>query len=69
MATLLSDGKVLIAGGSGVSSDLIGGELYDPETNVWVSAGWFSTSRWGHSATLLPNGRVLAAGGALIVDA
>jgi uncharacterized protein (TIGR03437 family) len=37
--------------------------LYDPVTGIWSCAGDFNTSRSGHTATLLPNGKVLVAGG------
>lgn len=57
-ATLLPDGKVLVAGG-GVES----AELYDPVENSWSSAGNMSTTRLLHTATLLKNGKVLVTGG------
>ncbi|WP_324961112.1 kelch repeat-containing protein [Archangium sp.] len=62
-ATLLPNGRVLIAGGytpSGRSSSV---ELYDPLTGTWSLTGSMSTARFGHTATLLPNGKVLVAGG------
>jgi hypothetical protein len=65
-ATLLSDGKVLIAGGFGSSSDLASSELYDPASNSFAPAASIppmNTARSGASATLLPNGKVLIAGG------
>jgi WD40 repeat protein len=58
-ATLLANGKVLIAGGSGDSSV----EIYDPSSGTFASAGNTLTARDGQTATLLPNGRVLIAGG------
>src|SRR5437868_10186037 len=63
-ATLLPDGRVLIAGGlveNGIFLDSM--ELYDPRTGSFKPAGTMSSKRVGHSATLLPGGRVLLAGG------
>ena len=65
-ATLLPNGKVLVVGGNVASSPPLApatAELYDPKTRTWSSAGSLSTPRWGHTATLLPNGKVLVAGG------
>jgi hypothetical protein len=61
-ATFLTNGTVLIAGGTmpGGSPNT---ETYDPVANTWSSAGDMSTTRIGHTATLLPNGDVLVAGG------
>jgi N-acetylneuraminic acid mutarotase len=63
-ATLLLDGRVLVAGGSDSSGTFNTVEVYDPLTRAWSMTGSLHTSRDGYSATLLPNGKVLVAGGA-----
>jgi N-acetylneuraminic acid mutarotase len=66
-ATLLPDGRVLVAGGHGVGHGandyLEGTELYDPTTNRWLPAPHLATAREEHTASLLRGGRVLMAGG------
>ncbi|MET0502941.1 MAG: kelch repeat-containing protein [Candidatus Binatia bacterium] len=66
-ATLLPNGNVLVAGGYNVSgnrfSPLTNSELYDPVTGTWSATGALSVARSNHTATLLPNGKVLVAGG------
>ncbi|RKH06666.1 Kelch repeat-containing protein [Corallococcus carmarthensis] len=64
-ATLLPDGRVLIAGGSAqkLSFFLATTELYDPVTNTWTPGPLMNVRRLYHSATLLRDGRVLVAGG------
>ena len=63
-ATLLPNGKVLVAGGVGLlGSFLNSAELYDPATGMWSSTGNLNAVRNSHTATLLPNGNVLVAGG------
>jgi hypothetical protein len=63
-ATLLPNGKVLVAGGWNVMGGYLpSAELYDPATGAWTPTGSLAAGRAGHTATLLPNGKVLAAGG------
>jgi hypothetical protein len=61
-ATLLNDGRVLIAGGRGATVTA-SAEIYDPRTNTFVGAGNLNLARYKHTAALLPDGRVLIAGG------
>jgi len=63
-ATLLGNGLVLVAGGTGSSVGVLpGAELYNPATGTFSATGNMSTARYQHTATLLPNGTVLIAGG------
>src|SRR4029077_5354145 len=62
-ATLLSNGKVLVAGGyNSTFLYLASAELYDPASRTWADTGSLNTPREVHTATLLPNGKVLVAG-------
>jgi len=60
-ATLLTDGRVLIAGGGYPPLD--SAELYDPSTRRFSPTGAMTTTHWNHTATLLNDGTVLIAGG------
>ena len=65
-ATLLTTGKVLVAGGffvDGLPNTTDRSELYDPATGTWSNTGNLNSARRFHTATLLLNGKVLAAGG------
>src|SRR5438477_2165471 len=71
-ATLLADGTVLVTGGSRGGEDpnnqpknpAYQGELWDPATGTWTTMASLTTIRSYHSvALLLPDGRVLSAGG------
>jgi len=60
----LADGTVLITGGQLIGGDgSPGSDLYLPATGTFASAGNMTTGRHSHTATLLPDGRVLISGG------
>src|SRR5437879_4538291 len=62
-ATLLRNGRVLIAGGTdGRGKVLASAEAYDPVRNRWTSAGSMAATRIDHTATLFASGKVLVAG-------
>ncbi len=68
-ATLLPNGRVLIAGGNDGASWLASAELYDPATQTFSATGYMTMARVAQNATLLANstlpnyGKVLIAGG------
>jgi N-acetylneuraminic acid mutarotase len=63
-ATLLSTGKILVAGGCDSNGQAVASaELYDPTTQTWADAGSLTTERCGPVAILLGDGRVLVVGG------
>jgi len=59
-ATLLPNGKVMVAGGEGFMNSA---ELFNPHTGTWTNTGAMNTGRWQATATLLHDGKVLVAGG------
>ncbi len=64
-AVLLSDGRVLVAGGVKSNSFLSSAELFDPATKTWSPAGSMTTARADATAVLRPStGQVLLVGGA-----
>lgn len=62
-STLLSDGRVLIAGGRNANGTLSSVEIFDPVTEDFTNAASMSVARYGHAATLLRDGRVMVTGG------
>jgi len=57
-ATLLSNGSVLVVGGTGQ----LRAKVFDPSRNMWSTASG-TMNRYVHTATKLPDGRVLVIGG------
>ena len=64
-ATLLADGRVLVAGGypGEGAPPTASMEVFDPAAGAFRSFGSLRVARADHTATLLPDGRVLVAGG------
>ncbi|MFZ3495478.1 Kelch repeat-containing protein [Streptomyces sp. 5.8] len=67
-ATLLADGRVLVAGGTSLRSpaserSLTSAELFDPVTREWTATREMTDARSFHPAVALSDGRVLVAGG------
>lgn len=66
--TRLDGGGVLVTGGfAGADAypaqPLRTAEIFDPVLETWTATGPMNEARAGHTATLLPNGQVLVAGG------
>jgi N-acetylneuraminic acid mutarotase len=66
-AVLLSNGSVMVVGGNNVTSTtttpLASCATYSPASGTWTAASAMKNARADHTATLLHNGHVLAAGG------
>jgi N-acetylneuraminic acid mutarotase len=68
-ATLLPNGLVLVAGGTGGSGGaLLSSELYNPASGTWSTTGNLHVGRVSAQSVLLPNGMVLAMGGCINND-
>ncbi|MBI4345421.1 MAG: fibronectin type III domain-containing protein, partial [Elusimicrobia bacterium] len=66
-ALRLLDGRVLVVGGetgSGVGSPTGATDVYSPSSGTWTTAGSFPSPAYLQAVALLPDGRVLCAGGA-----
>ncbi len=63
-ATLLQDGRVLVAGGGAARKQVTeSAEIYDPKTRSFSLVANMSVPRYKHTAVLLNDGTVLIAGG------
>ncbi|HEX9736139.1 MAG TPA: kelch repeat-containing protein [Thermoanaerobaculia bacterium] len=70
-ATLLASGEVVVAGGVNeealapetLTRALASADRYDPTRDHWTRTGDMLLARLGHTATLLPSGKVLVSGG------
>jgi hypothetical protein len=63
---MLPNGKVLVVGGqtSTFGSPAVSTvEFYDSASGAWTPTGALTSARFAHTETLLPDGRILAAGG------
>jgi len=58
-----TSGRVLIAGGVTGTATVNTSQLWNPATGQWGTGPNLNAARHGHTATLMPNGNVLVAGG------
>lgn|SRR5688572_3383303 len=73
-ATLLADGRVLVAGGNGggnTGRDTVHAlaVMFDPATRIWSRVADLPAERYDHAATTLPGGEILVAGGTFQIGA
>lgn len=68
----LPDGRVLVVGGLTYEDPApkiwASTEIYDPASNTWTAAANLAQARYTHALALLPDGQVLAVGGARDAD-
>ena len=62
-ATLLPDGRVLVAGGESSGATLGSTEIFDPLSQRWSAGPSLGVPRFIHVAAALPSGLVAVAGG------
>jgi hypothetical protein len=62
-SVLMADGRVLVSGGRVGDALTTSAEVLSPFTMRWTPTGSMSVPRWQHTATALPNGKVLVTGG------
>jgi hypothetical protein len=63
-ATLLADGRVLVAGGVGTDGTILAeAEIYDPATGIWTQTGSMAAPRFNHELRLMEDGKVIVTGG------
>jgi hypothetical protein len=62
-ATVLEDGRVLVAGGFACCAPLASAELYDPSSGTWSATASMAQARRFHTASRLATGEVLVTGG------
>ena len=61
--------RCFVAGGLNYTTGILANaELYDPASGTWTATSSLATARDYHTATLLPNGKVLVAGGGARVE-
>jgi N-acetylneuraminic acid mutarotase len=69
----LPDGRILVTGGMAVKDEpkqimSASSEIYDPSSNLWKAAANLFQARFGFNLVVIPNGQVLAVGGARDLD-
>ena len=62
-ATTLSDGRILVTGGTDEFGTSPLGEIFNPTDNTWTPIRAMRHARTFHTATLLNDGKILVAGG------
>ncbi|CAF0843424.1 unnamed protein product [Adineta ricciae] len=63
IASMLSNGKILVTGGWNSGGALKSAELYDPLAGTWTATENMNVERKYHTASMLANGTILVTGG------